>query len=79
MTSFFCHVFPTAFHATELACVSAGKTVAVFGACPVGLLSAYCSLLKGASEVYLVDNIPERLEKGRTWERFRLISATASR
>jgi len=58
-------VFPTAFHATELACVSAGKTVAVFGAGPVGLLSAYCSLLKGASEVYVVDSIPERLEKAR--------------
>ncbi len=28
-------VFPTAFHATELACVSAGKTVAIFGAGPV--------------------------------------------
>ena len=27
------------------------------------LLSAYCSLLKGASEVYVVDSIPERLEK----------------
>jgi glutathione-independent formaldehyde dehydrogenase len=56
-------VFPTAFHATELACVSAGKTVAVFGAGPVGLLSAYCALLKGASEVYVVDSIPERLQK----------------
>jgi glutathione-independent formaldehyde dehydrogenase len=56
-------VFPTAFHATELANVSAGKTVAVFGAGPVGLLSAYCSLLKGASEVYVVDSIPERLQK----------------
>jgi glutathione-independent formaldehyde dehydrogenase len=56
-------VFPTAYHATELACVTPGKTVAVFGAGPVGLLSAYCSLLKGASEVYVVDNIPERLEK----------------
>jgi glutathione-independent formaldehyde dehydrogenase len=56
-------VFPTAFHATELAGVSAGKTVAVFGAGPVGLLSAYCSLLKGASEVYVVDSIPERLQK----------------
>jgi glutathione-independent formaldehyde dehydrogenase len=29
----------------------------------VGLLSAYCSILKGASEVYVVDNIPERLQK----------------
>jgi len=56
-------VFPTAFHATELASVTPGKTVAVFGAGPVGLLSAYCSVLKGASEVYVVDNIPERLEK----------------
>lgn len=56
-------VFPTAFHDTELACVSAGKSVAVFGAGPVGLLSAYCSLIKDASEVYVVDSIPERLEK----------------
>jgi glutathione-independent formaldehyde dehydrogenase len=56
-------IFPTAFHATELACVSAGKTVVVFGAGPVGLLSAYCSLLKGASEVYVVDRIAERLQK----------------
>ena len=56
-------VFPTAYHATELAQVTTGKTVAVFGAGPVGLLSAYCSLLKGASEVYVVDNIPERLQK----------------
>jgi glutathione-independent formaldehyde dehydrogenase len=56
-------VFPTAYHATELACVSTGKTVAVFGAGPVGLLSAYCSLLKGASEVYVVDHVEERLDK----------------
>lgn len=58
-------VFPTAYHATELACVTPGKTVAVFGAGPVGLLSAYCSLLKGASEVYVVDSIPERLQKAK--------------
>jgi glutathione-independent formaldehyde dehydrogenase len=56
-------VFPTAYHATELACVAPGKTVAVFGAGPVGLLSAYCSLLRGASEVYVVDSIAERLQK----------------
>ena len=58
-------VFPTAFHATELACITPGKTVAVFGAGPVGLLSAYCSLLKGASEVYVVDSVRERLEKAK--------------
>jgi glutathione-independent formaldehyde dehydrogenase len=58
-------VFPTAYHATELAAVTPGKTVAVFGAGPVGLLSAYCSLLRGASEVYIVDRVKTRLEKAR--------------
>lgn len=58
-------VFPTAFHATELACVTPGKTVAVFGAGPVGLLSAYCSVLKGASEIYVVDNHTDRLAKAK--------------
>jgi glutathione-independent formaldehyde dehydrogenase len=56
-------VFPTGFHATELGCVQPGKTVAIFGAGPVGLLAAYSSILKGASEVYVVDNIRERLDK----------------
>ena len=56
-------VFPTGFHATELACVQPGKTVAIFGAGPVGLLAAHSSILKGASEVYVVDNIRERLDK----------------
>ena len=59
-------VFPTAFHATEMAKVSSGKTVAVFGAGPVGLLSAYCSMLKGASEVYVVDRSPVKAEAGGT-------------
>jgi glutathione-independent formaldehyde dehydrogenase len=54
-------IFPTGYHATELAHVTPGSTVAVFGAGPVGLLSAYSALLKGASEVYVVDRIKERL------------------
>jgi glutathione-independent formaldehyde dehydrogenase len=58
-------VFPTGYHATELACVKPGKTVAIFGAGPVGLLSAHSALLKGASEVYVVDSIPERLQKAK--------------
>jgi glutathione-independent formaldehyde dehydrogenase len=56
-------VFPTGFHATELARVRPGSTVAVFGAGPVGLLSAYSAKLKGASEIYVVDSVPERLAK----------------
>lgn len=58
-------VFPTAYHATELAAVTPGKTVAVFGAGPVGLLAAYSSILRGASEVYSVDRVKSRLEKAR--------------
>jgi glutathione-independent formaldehyde dehydrogenase len=56
-------VFPTGYHATELAQVGAGDSVAVFGAGPVGLLAAYSALLRGASEVYVVDNKPDRLNK----------------
>jgi glutathione-independent formaldehyde dehydrogenase len=56
-------VFPTAYHATELAEVGPGDTVAVFGAGPVGLLAAYSAFLRGASEVYVVDNVAARLGK----------------
>lgn len=54
-------IFPTGWHAAELANVKSGDSVAVFGAGPVGLLSAYSSLIKGAAEVYVVDRAPERL------------------
>jgi glutathione-independent formaldehyde dehydrogenase len=55
--------FVTGWHATELARVVPASTVAVFGAGSVGLLAAYSALLKGAAEVYVVDHVPERLEK----------------
>jgi len=54
--------FVTGWHATELAEVDSGCTVAVFGAGAVGLLAAYSAILKGAREVYVVDRVPERLE-----------------
>lgn len=57
--------FVTGWHATELANVSAGSTVAVFGAGTIGLLAAYSALLKGAGEVYVVDRVTERLDKAR--------------
>jgi threonine dehydrogenase-like Zn-dependent dehydrogenase len=58
--------FVTGWHATELAAVRAGCTVAVFGAGAIGLLAAYSALLKGAAEVYVVDGVPERLDKADT-------------
>jgi glutathione-independent formaldehyde dehydrogenase len=55
--------FVTGWHATELARVAPGASVAVFGAGAIGLLAAYSALLRGAAEVYVVDYIPERLDK----------------
>ena len=35
--------------------------MAVFGAGPVGLMAAYSGVLRGASKVYVVDKVKERL------------------
>ncbi|HEX7359526.1 MAG TPA: glutathione-independent formaldehyde dehydrogenase [Bryobacteraceae bacterium] len=58
-------IFPTGWHAAELANVKSGDTVAVFGAGPVGLLAAYSALIKGAAEVFVVDRSAERLKKAQ--------------
>lgn len=55
-------IFPTGYHATELADVSPGETVVVYGAGPVGLMAAYSAQLRGASDVMLVDRHPDRLK-----------------
>jgi glutathione-independent formaldehyde dehydrogenase len=54
-------IFPTGYHGTELAKVSPGKSVAVFGAGPVGLMAAYSAMLRGASQVFIVDKEADRL------------------
>jgi glutathione-independent formaldehyde dehydrogenase len=56
-------IFPTGYHGCELAEVSPGETVAVYGAGPVGLMAAYSALLRGAARVFVVDDVPERLRK----------------
>jgi glutathione-independent formaldehyde dehydrogenase len=56
-------IFPTGYHACELADVSPGETVAVYGGGPVGLMSAYSALIRGASRVFVVDRVAERLSK----------------
>ena len=58
-------IFPTGYHGCELAGVSPGETVTVYGAGPVGLMAAYSALLRGASRVFVVDRVPERLAKAR--------------
>src|SRR5947209_16611916 len=59
-------IFPTGYHGTELANVSPGETVVIFGAGPVGTMAAYSAMIRGALEVYVVDNIPDRLNKVKT-------------
>lgn len=39
-----------------------GETIAVFGAGPVGLMAAYSAVIRGASKVFVVDQVPERLQ-----------------
>lgn len=58
-------IFPTGYHGCELAGVSPGETTAVYGAGPVGLMAAYSAVLRGASRVFVVDRVPERLGKAR--------------
>jgi len=57
-------VFPTGWHGVVLSGFKPGETIAVFGAGPVGLMAAYSAVLQGASKVYLVDRVPERLKAG---------------
>ena len=56
-------IFPTGYHGAELADVSPGESVAVFGAGPVGLMAAYSCVIRGAAEVYSIDHVQERLDK----------------
>jgi glutathione-independent formaldehyde dehydrogenase len=55
-------IFPTGWHATELAGVQPGDSVVVYGGGPVGLFAAYSAVLKSASKVMLVDRHPDRLK-----------------
>ncbi|KAK2616857.1 hypothetical protein QQS21_000235 [Conoideocrella luteorostrata] len=54
-------IFPTGWHGVEISGFQPGESIAVFGAGPVGLMAAYSAILRGASTVYVVDRIPERL------------------
>ena len=55
-------VFPTGYHATELAGVMPGDSVVIYGAGPVGLMAAYSAGLKGAIKVMVVDIHKDRLK-----------------
>lgn len=45
----------------EISGFQPGESIAVFGAGPVGLMAAYSATLRGASRVFVIDRVPERL------------------
>jgi glutathione-independent formaldehyde dehydrogenase len=55
-------VFPTGYHATELAGVKPGDQTVIYGAGPVGLMAALSATIKGAGRVWVVDRHPDRLK-----------------
>jgi glutathione-independent formaldehyde dehydrogenase len=54
-------IFPTGWHGVELSGFQPGDRVAVFGGGPVGLMAAHSALIRGASEVFVVDKVADRL------------------
>jgi threonine dehydrogenase-like Zn-dependent dehydrogenase len=55
-------IFPTGYHATELADVQPGDSVVIWGAGPVGLMATLSATIKGASKVMVVDRLADRLD-----------------
>ncbi|GLI72169.1 hypothetical protein PoHVEF18_000339 [Penicillium ochrochloron] len=49
-------------HGVEISGFQSGESIAVFGAGPVGLMAAYSAVLRGGSNIYVVDRVPERLK-----------------
>jgi len=52
----------TGWHANELGEVTEGKTVAVWGCGPVGLMTIMWAKFRGASKIIAIDNLPNRLK-----------------
>ncbi|KAG2493252.1 hypothetical protein HYH03_008390 [Edaphochlamys debaryana] len=55
-------ILTTAWFSTDLGEVGPGKTVAIWGAGPGGILAAHCSQVRGADKIILIDNQQYRLD-----------------
>lgn len=62
---FLSDILPTAWQAVQNAGLEKGSSVAIFGAGPVGLLSAACARLVGAEEIFMIDHNDYRLAFAR--------------
>ncbi|KAJ3880381.1 hypothetical protein F5051DRAFT_481303 [Lentinula edodes] len=58
-------IFPTGWHGVQLSGFRPGESVVVFGAGPVGLMATYSAIIRGASNIFVVDRVPERLQKAK--------------
>lgn len=71
---FLTDILPTAWQAVNNAQVKRGSTVAIYGAGPVGLLSAACAKMLGAEKIFMVDHNEYRLNyAAATYDAIRLI------
>jgi threonine dehydrogenase-like Zn-dependent dehydrogenase len=59
---FLSDILPTGYQAVLNANIGPGSSLAIFGAGPVGLMSAACAKLLGAERVFIVDHHADRLE-----------------
>jgi threonine dehydrogenase-like Zn-dependent dehydrogenase len=62
---FLSDILPTGYQAVLNAGVTKGSTVVIFGAGPVGLMSAACARMLGADQIFMVDHHAYRLEFAR--------------
>ncbi len=58
---FLSDILPTAWQAVKNAQIGKGSRLAIFGAGPVGLLTAACAQMLGAEQIFMVDHHPYRL------------------
>lgn len=58
---FLSDILPTAFQAVSNTRIGQGSSIAIFGAGPVGLLSAACARMLGAERIFMVDHHAYRL------------------
>jgi threonine dehydrogenase-like Zn-dependent dehydrogenase len=60
-------VVPTGYQAAEMGGIKTGDTVVIFGAGPVGIMTAKCAWLFGAGRVIVIDHLEYRLEFVRNY------------
>ena len=59
---FLSDILPTGYQAVVNAGIKSGSTLVIYGAGPVGLMSAACARLLGATQIFMVDHHQYRLD-----------------